>query len=220
MKGKTIQDDKKRIQEILHRLSNAYQDAPPTYLYFNNPFEMVIATILSARATDAGVNKITPVLFGKYPNSVKMAKGDVEDLAQIIRSCGAYNRKAAYIKKTAEMISENFGGNVPNTLDDLITLPGVSRKTANVVLQTVFGIAEGVIVDTHIMRVTTRLGFSQYDKKPDKIEKDLMQLLPRDRWIDYARLIGAHGRQTCKASHPKCSTCTINKLCPSSEIEN
>jgi endonuclease-3 len=213
-------EEEKRAQEVLHRLNKAYPDAPPTYLHFRNPFEMVIATILSAHATDASVNKITPILFGKYPDPAKMGKGNVEDLAQIIRSCGAYNRKASYIKESARLITENFDGKVPKTLDELITLPGVSRKTANVVLQTVYGIVEGIIVDTHIMRVTVKLGFSQNDMKPDKIEKDLMRLLPKDKWIDYAKLIGTHGRQTCKASHPKCSTCPVNNICPSSEFEN
>jgi endonuclease-3 len=211
-------EEEKRAQEILRKLNNAYPDAPQTYLHFRNPFEMVIATILSARATDAGVNKVTPILFGKYPNPVKMARANEEDLAQIIRSCGAYNRKASYIKGTAKMITDVFGGEIPKVLDKIITFPGVSRKTANVVLQTVYGIAEGVIVDTHIMRVTVRLGFSKHDKKPDKIEEDLMELLPKSKWIDYARLIGAHGRQTCKAAHPKCSACPVNNLCPSSDL--
>jgi endonuclease-3 len=215
-----MKEEEKRAQEILRRLGIAYPDAPSTYLHFSNPFEMVVATILSARATDVGVNKVTPVLFGKYANPAKMADANVEDLAQIIRSCGAYNRKAAYIKDTASMITKSFEGKIPKTLEELVTFPGVSRKTANVVLQTAYGIAEGIIVDTHIMRVTVRLGFSQHDKKPDKIEKDLMQLIPKAKWIDYARLIGAHGRQTCKASHPRCSTCPINNLCPSSELEN
>ena len=213
-------EEKKRAQEVLHRLKDAYPDAPPTYLHYSNPFEMLIATILSARVTDAGVNKVTPILFSMYPDPVKMASATQDNLAQIIRPCGAYNRKASYINESARMIVDVFGGKVPNTLEKLVTFPGVSRKTANVVLQTVYGIAEGVIVDTHIMRVTVRLGFSQYDKKPDKIEKDLMQLIPKDRWIDYARLVGAHGRQTCKASHPKCSTCNVNNLCPSSESED
>jgi endonuclease-3 len=218
--GLNMNEEEKRAQEVLRKLKNAYPDAPSTYLHFNNPFEMVIATILSARATDTGVNKVTPVLFGKYPDPEKLGEGNIEDIAQIIRSCGAYNRKAAYIRETARLITENFGGKVPRTLDELVTFPGVSRKTANVVLQTVYGLAEGVIVDTHIMRVTVKLGFSQHDKKPDKIEKDLMELLPKVKWIDYARLIGAHGRQTCKAAHPKCSTCAVNNLCPSSEFEN
>ncbi len=215
-----MNEEEMRAKEVLRRLKMAYPDAPPTYLHYSNPFEMLIATILSARATDVGVNKVTPVLFGKYPNPIMMARGKVEDLAQIIRSCGAYNRKAAYIKETSRIIAEEFGGRVPETLEELITLQGVSRKTANVVLQAVYGVAEGIIVDTHIMRVTVRLRFSQHDKKPDKIEKDLMQLLPKNNWIDYARFIGAHGRQTCKAAHPKCSTCSINSLCPSSELES
>ena len=215
-----MNEDEMRAKEVLRRLKKAYPDAPPTYLHYSNPFEMLIATILSARATDVGVNKVTPVLFGKYPNPAKMARGNVEDLAQIIRSCGAYNRKAAYIKETSRLLAEEFGGKVPESLEELITLQGVSRKTANVVLQTVYGIAEGIIVDTHIMRVTVRLGFSQHDKKPDKIENDLMQLLPKNTWIDYARLVGAHGRQTCKSANPKCSICSINNLCPSSELEN
>ncbi len=215
-----MNEEETRAKEVLRKLKMTYPDAPPTYLHFSNPFEMLVSTILSARATDAGVNKVTPVLFGKYPSPAKMARGDVKDLAQIIRPCGAYNRKAAYIKDTSRMVAEEFRGQVPKTLEELITFPGVSRKTANVVLQTVYGIAEGIIVDTHIMRVTVRLQFSQHDKKPDKIEKDLMQLLPKDKWIDYARFIGAHGRQTCKATHPKCSACSINSLCPSSELEN
>jgi endonuclease-3 len=213
-------EEKKRAQEILRRLGKAYPEAPSTYLHHSNGFEMLIATILSARATDAGVNKVTPVLFGKYSNPSKMASADLDNIAQIVRPCGAYNRKASYIKETARLIVENFEGKVPSTLDALVTFPGVSRKTANVVLQTVYGLTEGVIVDTHIMRVTVRLGFSQHDKKPDKIEKDLMELLPKTNWIDYAKLIGAHGRQICKASHPQCSTCPINMLCPSSELEN
>jgi endonuclease-3 len=149
-----------------------------------------------------------------------MAKAKQEDLAQIVRPGGSYNRKASYIKETAKMITESFGGEIPNTIDELVTFPGVSRKTANVVLQTLYGKAEGIIVDTHIMRVTFRLGFSQHDKKPEKMENDLMQLLPRGKWMDYARLVGTHGRQLCRPTHPKCSVCPINELCPSSELED
>jgi endonuclease-3 len=213
-------EEEKRAQEILQRLSKAYPDAPATYLDYENAFEMLIATILSARATDAGVNKVTPVLFSKYPNAAKMAKAKQEDLAEIVRPCGAYNRKASYIRETSRLLMEDFNGEVPRTMEDLVTFPGVSRKTANVVLQTLYGKAEGVIVDTHIMRVTLRLGLSQNDKKPDKIENDLMQLLPREKWIDYARLVGTHGRQMCRPAHPECSACPISELCPSSELED
>jgi endonuclease-3 len=213
-------EEEKRAQEVLHRLNKAYPHAPQTYLHYNTPFEMLVATILSARTTDAGVNKVTPVLFGKYPDPARMARADQDDLAQIVRPCGSYNRKASYIKETARMINENFGGVVPDTIDKLVTLQGVSRKTANVVLQVLYGKAEGIIVDTHIMRVTVRLGFSLHDKKPDKIENDLMRLLPRKVWMDYARLIGAHGRQMCRPTRPKCSACPVNELCPSSELED
>ncbi|MBN2229320.1 MAG: endonuclease III [Candidatus Thorarchaeota archaeon] len=218
VKGVNMSEDKKRALEILRKLDKAYPDAPKTYLMFSNPFEMTIATILSARATDAGVNKVTPELFGKYPDPKSLAKANAEDVAMIIKPCGAYNRKTSYIIETARMIDADFGGTIPKTMEALVTFPGVSRKTANVVLQVVFGLAEGVIVDTHIMRVTVRLGFSKHDKKADKIEKDLITLLPKDKWIDYARLIGAHGRRTCKSSRPRCSECVISNLCPSSEL--
>ena len=215
-----MSEEKKRALEILRKLEKNYPDAPPSYLKFNNPFEMVIATILSARTTDTGVNKITPELFGKYPTPIKLANSEVNDVAMIIRPCGAYNKKTSYIRETARMIAEEYNGSVPDKMEELVKLPGVSRKTANVVLQVVFRQAEGIVVDTHIMRVTVRLGFSEHDKKPDKIEKDLMQLLPKEKWIDYARLVGTHGRQICKSQNPKCSICPISMLCPSSELEN
>ncbi len=215
-----MSEERKRALEILRKLEKNYPDAPISYLNFSNPFEMVIATILSARTTDAGVNKVTPELFGKHPTPKKLANSDIDDIARIIRPCGAYNKKASYIKETARMIAEVHNGSVPDKMEELVKFPGVSRKTANVVLQVVFGQAEGIIVDTHIMRVTVRLGFSEHDKKPDKIERDLMQLLSKDKWIDYARLIGTHGRQTCKSQRPACSICSINNLCPSSEYGN
>jgi len=215
-----MSEEEKRALEVLRKLINAYPDAPATYLNFNNPFEITIATILSARATDAGVNKVTPVLFGKYQTPKKLAEANIDDVAAIIRSTGAYNRKAEYITKTARMIMEDFGGKIPKTIDELVTFPGVSRKTANVVLQTAFDIAEGVIMDTHIMRVSLRLGFTEHEKKPEKTEKDLMQLLSKDKWISYARFIGTHGRRTCKSRNPICSTCAVNNLCPSSELGN
>ncbi len=215
-----MSEEEKRALEVLRKLIETYPDAPTTYLNFNNPFEMIIATILSARATDAGVNKVTPLLFGKYPSPKKLAEANVDDIAMIVRPLGAYNRKAEYITKTSRMIIENFGGEVPNSLEEIITFPGASRKTANVILQVVFGITEGVVMDTHIMRVSVRLGFSPQDKKPEKIERDIMQLFPKDKWISYVRFISAHGRQTCKSRNPMCSTCSINNLCPSSELGN
>ena len=209
----------KTAVEIVKILEKTYPDAPKTYLNFQNPFEMLIATILSARATDAGVNKISPILFTKYPTPEKMSKANLKEIGQIIRPLGAFNKKAGYITETSRQLVERFDSKVPKTMEDLISFPGVSRKTGNVVLSVVFGLSEGVVVDTHVMRVTVRLGLSEHDKRPQKIEKDLMELLPNKLWNDYAKLIGAHGRQTCKSRKPNCIECSLNKLCPSAEFD-
>ena len=208
---------KKKSQNVLTLLSKAYPDAPTTYLDYNNAFEMLIATILSARSTDAGVNKVTPELFSRFPNPTSLAEASVEDLAPIIKRVGAYNRKAAYIRDTSKIMLERYSGEVPKTIDELVVFPGVSRKTANVVLSVIFGINEGVIVDTHIGRVSQRLGFTTQEKPP-KIEKDLMELLPQTKWGEYAVLIGAHGRRTCKSRKPLCADCAVVALCPSAEL--
>ena len=209
----------KTAVEIVKILEKTYPDAPKTYLNFQNPFEMLIATILSARATDAGVNKISPILFKKYPTPEKMSKANLDSIGQIIRPLGTSNKKAGYITETSRQLVERFDSKVPTNMEDLISFPGVSRKTGNVVLSVVFGISEGVVVDTHVMRVTVRLGLSEHDKKPQKIEKDLMELLPNKLWNDYGKLIGAHGRQTCKSRKPNCIDCSLNKLCPSAELD-
>ncbi|MFQ5833965.1 MAG: endonuclease III [Candidatus Thorarchaeota archaeon] len=209
---------KKRIQEVVRLLGIAYPDAPATYLNHRDPFEMLIATILSAHTADACVNRITPELFRRYPDPESMMRAEIKALIEIIRPCGTYNRKAVYVHDTALMIVERFSGQVPKTLRELIELPGVSRKTANVVLSVMFGINEGVVVDTHVMRVTKRLEFTKEEKNRDKTEKDLMKLLPRERWYEYVRLIGAHGRRTCIAREPRCRNCAINQLCPSAEL--
>ncbi|MHA1965076.1 MAG: endonuclease III [Candidatus Thorarchaeota archaeon] len=210
----------KTAVEIVQILDKTYPDAPKTYLNYQNPFEMLIATILSARATDAGVNKISPILFKKYPTPEKMSKANLGEIGQVIRPLGAFNKKAAYITETSRQLVGRFDSNVPKTMEDLISFPGVSRKTGNVVLSVVFGLSEGVVVDTHVMRVTVRLGLSEHDKKPQKIEKDLMELLPQKLWNDYAKLIGTHGRQTCKSRKPNCIECSLNKLCPSAEFDD
>ena len=202
-------------EKMIKILERTYPDAPATYLNYNNPFEMLIVTILSARVTDAGVNKVSPVLFGRYPTPEKLGHANPVEVGKIIRPLGSYNKKAEYITETSRMLVENFDGQVPSTMDELITFPGVSRKTANVVLSVVFGLSEGIVVDTHVMRVTVRLGLSEHDKRPEKIERDLMALLPKERWNDCARLIGAHGRRTCKSRRPNCADCTLNKICPS-----
>ena len=210
-----MNNDKQRAQEILKQLNRAYPDAPETYLDHSNAFEMLIATILSANTADACVNTITPELFRQYPDVKRLMRASLEDIIGIIRPCGTYNRKSSYIRDSARLIVENFGGKVPKSMEDLITLPGVSRKTANVVLSVVFKIREGVVVDTHVMRVTQRLGLTQHQKNREKAERDLMALLPRGQWYEYAKLIGAHGRRTCNARKPECDACAIKDLCPS-----
>jgi endonuclease-3 len=210
-----MSDDRKKSLKILKLLNKAYPDAPMTYLDHRNAFEMIIATILSAHTTDACVNKVTPELFKKYPDPHSLMIADVDDVIGIIRQCGTYNKKSDFIMTAASQIVEQFGGEVPKTMDELVTIKGVSRKTANVVLSVVFGINEGVVVDTHVMRVTQRLGFTKEQKNREKAEKNLMELLPQDNWYEYARLIGAHGRRTCSARRPKCDVCSVDSLCPS-----
>jgi endonuclease-3 len=210
-----MDNDKQRVQEVLKQLSRAYPDAPETYLDYSNAFEMLIATILSAHTADACVNTITPELFCRYRDAEHLMRASLEDLIGIIRPCGTYNRKSSYIRDSARLIAESFGGKVPKSMEDLITLPGVSRKTANVVLSVVFKINEGVVVDTHVMRVTQRLGLTQQQKNRKKAERDLMALLPREQWYDYAKLIGAHGRRMCNSRKPECDACAVKGLCPS-----
>ncbi len=209
-------EDRQRAQNILTELECAHTDAPSTYLDSHNPFEMTIATILSAHTTDRCVNSVTPRLFKRYPDAASLAGAQLNEIIEIIRPCGTYNRKAEFIHKTASELVERFSGRIPRTMAELVTLPGVSRKTANVILSVAYGVNEGVVVDTHIMRVTQRLALSK-QKTPQKVETDLMTLLPRESWGEYARLAGAHGRHACSAKAPKCISCVISKLCPSAE---
>jgi endonuclease-3 len=210
-------NDLKKAQTVIQLLTKMYPDAPKTYLNYNNPFEMLIATILSARAPDTVVNTVTPALFRKYPTPEKLSKANLDDIREIIQPCGAHIKKSEYIRDSAKLLVERFAGKVPRSIEELITLKGVARKSANVVLSVAFDINEGIIVDTHIRRVTIRLGLSQ-EETPIKIEKDLMKIIPQDSWSDYARLVGAHGRQTCKPRRPKCVVCLLNKICPSAEL--
>ncbi|MBD3157471.1 MAG: endonuclease III [Candidatus Lokiarchaeota archaeon] len=213
MESGPLKDERKRAKEIIEILQGAYPDAPETYLKWSNPFELTIATILSANTTDASVNNVTPELFEKYPDAESMREANIDELKDIIRSVGLYNRKSDYIRESAKTIVEDFDGEVPSNMKDLTKLKGVSRKTANVILSTAFDKNEGVVVDTHVMRVTKRLELTN-EKKRGKIEKSLMNLLPQSMWDEYARVIGAHGRQICESRNPKCSECPINHLCP------
>ncbi len=204
-------DLKEKAIKIYNELKKLYPSAKVA-LNFENPLQLLVATILSAQCTDERVNRITPELFKKYRTAEDFAKADLEELAQDIRSTGFYQRKAQYIKEACKMIVEEFGGEVPRTMEDLLKLPGVSRKTANIVLTSAFGIVEGIAVDTYVQRFSQRLGLTK-NKDPEKIEKELMELFPKDTWKDLTYLFQQHGRNICLAKKPKCPECTLKDLC-------
>lgn len=204
--------DLARLKKVLAALKKAYPDANCA-LHHRNPFELLISTILSAQCTDERVNLVTPVLFRKYPTPQALAKADLSDVESIIRSTGFYHSKALSLVTTAGLLVEKFGGEVPKRMEDLLTLRGVARKTANVVLGTCHGIAVGVVVDTHVTRLSYRLGFTR-QKDPVKIEKDLMGLVPQEDWIWISHAFITHGRVVCKAISPRCPECPLEKLCP------
>jgi endonuclease-3 len=205
-----------RAPEIIKRLSRAHPDAHVA-LNFTNPLECLVATILSAQCTDERVNMVTATLFKKYRKPEDYLKVPVEELAADIKPTGFFNQKTKSIRGACVRIVDVFGGTVPNTMEDLITLPGVARKTANIVLGNSYGVVEGIAVDTHVRRVGERLGFTS-EKDPDKIEQDLMRLIPRKRWFDFTYVIIDHGRGTCIARKPRCDECPVNDLCPSSLV--
>ena len=205
-----------RAPEIIKRLSKAHPDAHVA-LDFTNPLECLIATILSAQCTDERVNMVTKTLFVKYRTPEDYLTVPVEELAADIKPTGFFNQKTKSIRGACARIVEAYGGKVPNTMEDLITLPGVARKTANIVLGNAYGIVEGIAVDTHVRRVGERLGFTS-ETDPDKIERDLMRLIPRKRWFDFTYVIIDHGRSTCVARKPRCDVCPVNDLCPSSLV--
>lgn len=185
-------------------------------LNFSNPFELLVATILSAQCTDERVNSLTPRLFAKYRSPQDFATAPIDELASDIRPTGYFNTKARNIQACCRTLIEKFGGNVPRTRDELMTLPGVGRKTANVILSHAFG-EPAITVDTHVTRLANRLGFVQ-TKDPLKIEQQLMEITPRKRWNDIGRLFITHGRKVCTARSPKCGQCMIAHLCPSATV--
>jgi endonuclease III len=204
-----------RAPEIIRRLSEAYPDAKVA-LRFSNPLECLVATILSAQCTDEKVNEVTATLFQKYRTAEDYLRVPEDELKADIKPTGFFNQKATAIREGCRRIVEVYGGEVPGTMEDLITLRGVARKTANIVLGNAFGIVEGIAVDTHVKRVATRLGFTT-QKDPDKIEQDLMRLIPRERWFDFTYVLIDHGRKICQAKKPKCTECPVEPLCPSSQ---
>ncbi len=205
-----------RAPEIIRILSEAYPQATVA-LNFSTPLEMLVATILSAQCTDERVNQVTASLFQKYRTCEDYLRVPEAELAADIKPTGFFNQKTRAIRGACQRIVEIYGGQVPDTMDDLLTLPGVARKTANIVLGNAFGKVEGIAVDTHVRRLAERLGFTT-EKDPDKIERDLMRLVPRERWFPFTYVLIEHGRRICTARNPKCEICPVNHLCPSSRV--
>ena len=210
-KPRTAAERKARVDHILSELDRLYPNVTCA-LHHTNAFELLVATILSAQCTDARVNLVTPGLFAKYPTIEDLANVSQDELAVDIRSTGFFNNKAKSVRGAAQKIIRDFGGQVPQNIDDLLTVPGAARKTANVVLGTAFGIPSGVVVDTHVQRITNRLDLTR-EQDPVKIEKDLQKLLPQDRWIQFSHQVIHFGRQICIARKPKCAECPLEPIC-------
>ena len=202
-----------RASKVLELLEKNYPNAEIA-LDYATPLQLLVATILSAQATDKQINMITPKLFKKYKTAGDYANADLEELEQYIKSSGFYHNKAKNIKNCCKTLVEKFHSKVPKTMNELIELPGVGRKTANIILANAFGIVEGVAVDTHVGRLAQRLGLSE-NKDPNKIEADLMKIIPKDQWIRIADLLIFHGRRVCTAKKPNCAGCVLNRICPS-----
>ncbi|MDJ0687687.1 MAG: endonuclease III [Xenococcaceae cyanobacterium MO_188.B32] len=209
----TYQATKKRSREILRLLKQMYPEATCS-LNYETTVQLLVATILSAQCTDERVNKVTPALFARFPDAPSLAAADREELENLIRSTGFYRNKAKNIQGACQLIVSEFGGEVPKTMEQLLELPGVARKTANVVLAHGYGIIEGVTVDTHVKRISQRLGLTKHND-PIRIEQDLMRLLPQPDWENFSISIIYHGRAVCKARKPACDVCQLAHLCPS-----
>lgn len=210
-------DKKEKVAEIIKRLKKEYADTPMTALRFTTPWELLVATVLSAQTTDVQVNKVTESLFKKYRTVEDFAKTPPEKLAQDICSVNFFNNKAKSIHKAANVLLEKFGGKVPKTMEELVTLPGVARKTANIVLSSAYGVNEGIAVDTHVNRLANRLGLTK-QSDPVKIEQELMKITPQKEWGNLSHLLIFHGRAVCQARKPKHDQCVLYDICPSRNI--
>jgi endonuclease-3 len=208
-------DEKKRAGAVLRTMREEFPEAR-TALGHENPFQLLVATILSAQCTDERVNMVTPGLFAQYPDPQAFAQLSNQVLEKEIHSTGFFRMKAKSIIECSKALVERHGGQVPETIEELVRLPGVGRKTANVVLGQAFGIPSGVVVDTHVHRLSQRLGFS-HQKSAEKVEEDLMVLFPQEDWIDVGSILILHGRKTCPARKPKCDSCPVRQLCPSAD---
>lgn len=214
---RTAAERKQRIAAILEALDRNYP-AATCALHHNDAWQLLVATILSAQCTDERVNKVTPALFAKYPTIEDFAAASQAELARDIHSTGFFNNKAKNIIGAARKILNDFGGEIPRDIDRLLTVPGAARKTANVVLGTAFGIASGVVVDTHVARIAARLDLTR-EKSPEKIEQDLMKAIPKEKWILFSHQVIHFGREICSARKPKCAQCPLERLCYSKDKE-
>jgi len=215
--AESIGQKKARALKIIALLKKAYPSAKCS-LNYQNPLQLLVATMLSAQCTDERVNKTTPALFARYRTALDFANADLPTLEKQIRATGFYRNKAKNIKEACRMIVEKFNGKVPNTMDEILELPGVARKTANIVLGNAYGVIEGVPVDTHAIRISYLLGWTK-ERNPAKIERDLMALLPRSEWLHASDLFVHHGRAVCIARRPLCSRCPVEKLCPKNGLK-
>lgn len=207
-------DERERAEKIIALLEAEYPFDKGTVLHWRTPLELLVATILSAQTTDEQINKLTPALFKRYRTASDYANAEREELELYIRSSGFYHRKAELIQAACRQIVDEFRGEVPRTMNELLKLKGVARKTANIVLGNAYGVVEGIAVDTHVMRLSQRLRWSEETDR-DKIERDLLALIQRDKWYEVNYLLIAHGRKICEAKKPECTNCIVNELCPS-----
>lgn len=205
----------RRFEKIIEGLEATYPDARCA-LDFKTPLQLLVATILSAQSTDKRVNMVTPDLFRKYKSARAFARSEPAALEKMVHSTGFFRNKAKHIREACQVIDSRYRGRMPEEMDQLLELPGVARKTANVVLGVAFAKAEGVVVDTHVQRISQRLGFTK-ETRPEKIEQDLMRIVPRDKWIEFSHLLIHHGRAVCKARKPDCGRCTLVDLCESQD---
>jgi len=214
MKADAAETERKaRVSTIIRLLEKQYPDARIA-LKYSNPLELLVATMLSAQCTDQRVNMVTEKLFKKYKKAEDYAGAGLAELEKDIKSTGFYRNKAKNIKHTGQMLVDKFGSRVPKTMEEMLELPGVARKTANIVLQNAYGIVEGIVVDTHVRRLSKRLGLTM-NEDPNKIEQDLMRIVPKDKWMRITDLLISLGRSVCVAKKPKCEICVLNKICPS-----
>lgn len=206
-------DNETKVLKIIELLEKEHPDAKIA-LQYTNPLELLVATILSAQCTDERVNIVTKTLFEKYKTAENYANANAKELEEDIKSTGFYRNKAKNIKKCCQMLVEKFDSQVPRTMEEMLELPGVARKTANIVLSNAFGVIEGIAVDTHVRRLAKRLGLTEHED-PEKIEESLMEIVPKDYWMKITDLLIFHGRRVCIAKKPKCGICILNKICPS-----